>query len=88
MQINSTARDIFDEWYFGLEQSVFTKRLDTYGHRLMPLLAVNELQFTITPEIAEKTVALLNYQLAARNMLTPLTPITLSQSWKNAYGAS
>jgi hypothetical protein len=42
MPINSTARDIFDEWYHNLELSAFTKRLDTYGHRLMPLLAVNE----------------------------------------------
>lgn len=72
MQINSTARDIFEKWYFGLEQSVFTKRLDTYGHRLMPLLAINELQHIITPEIAEKTVALLNYQLAARKYADPI----------------
>ena len=72
MPINSTARDIFDEWYFSLESSTFTKRLDTYGHRLMPLLAVNEMQELITPEIAEKTVALLNYQLAARKYADPI----------------
>jgi hypothetical protein len=30
------ARTIFDTWYFGRERSVFTKRLDTYGHRLIP----------------------------------------------------
>jgi hypothetical protein len=72
MPINTTARDIFDEWYFNLENSVFTKRLDTYGHRLMPLLAVNELQYIITPEIAMKTVALLNYQLAARKYADPI----------------
>jgi putative DNA primase/helicase len=70
--INSTARDIFDEWYFNLESSAFTKRLDTYGHRLMPLLAVNEMVSTITPEIAEKTVTLLNYQLAARKFADPI----------------
>ena len=72
MRIDSTAQDIFEAWYFGLEQSVFTKRLDTYGHRLMPLLAINELEYSITSEIAEKTVALLNYQLAARKYADPI----------------
>jgi hypothetical protein len=72
MPVNSTARDIFDDWYFNLESSVFSKRLDTYGHRLMPLLAVNEMLDIITPEIAEKTVALLNYQLEARKFADPI----------------
>jgi hypothetical protein len=70
--INSTARDIFDGWYFALESSAFSKRLDTYGHRLMVLLAANEMQKIITPEIAEKTVALLDYQLAARKHADPI----------------
>jgi len=72
MPIHSTALDIFDAWYFGLEKSVFAKRLDSYGHRLMPLLAVNEMLDIITPEIAEKTVSLLNYQLAARRYADPI----------------
>ena len=78
VNFNSTAREIFDDWYFNLESSSLTKRLDSYGHRLMPLLAVNEMQTIITPEIAKKTVALLNYQLAARNYADPIdadTPI-------------
>jgi hypothetical protein len=66
------AIDIFESWYFYLEHSSCAKRLDTYGHRLMVLLAVNEMQTTITPEIAEKVVALLNYQLAARKFADPV----------------
>jgi hypothetical protein len=38
----------------------------------MPLLAVNEMQNLITPEIAQKTVALLNYQLVARKFADPI----------------
>ena len=72
MPITPQAKEVFDVWYFSLEQSVFTKRLDTYGHRLMPLLAINEMKETITPEIAERTVALLNYQLAARKYADPV----------------
>jgi hypothetical protein len=72
MPITPQAKEIFDVWYHRLEQSAFAKRLDTYGHRLMPLLAVNEMKDSITPEIAERTVALLNYQLAARKFADPI----------------
>lgn len=72
MPIDPQAQEIFDAWYFSLEQSTFAKRLDTYGHRLMPLLAVNEMKHTITPEIVQRTVTLLNYQLAARKFADPI----------------
>lgn len=72
LSLTSEARDIFESWYFGLEKSIYSKRLDTYGHRLMILLAVNDMRATITPEIAEKTVALLDYQLAARRFADPI----------------
>jgi hypothetical protein len=72
MPLDPQAQEIFDTWYFSLEHSVFTKRLDAYGHRLMPLLAVNEMKDNITPEIAERTVALLTYQLAARKFADPI----------------
>ncbi len=66
------ARTIFDAWYFGQERSVFTKRLDAYGHRLMPLLAVNDLKPEIDAVIAQKVVALLIYQLEARRQADPI----------------
>ncbi len=72
LPIESRALELFEQWYFELEHSVFAKRLDTYGHRLMILLAVNEKQSTITPEIIEKTLSLLNYQLAARKFADPI----------------
>lgn len=72
MPLTPKAREIFDDWYHGLESSVFTKRLDTYGHRLMPLLAINEMKSEIDEGIARKVVALLDYQLAARKLADPL----------------
>ena len=66
------AKDAFHEWYMGQERSVFTKRLDTYGHRIMPLLAVNELKTRIDLDIVLKTVALLDYQLEARKFADPV----------------
>jgi hypothetical protein len=72
MPLEPQAKEIFDSCYFSLEYSVFATRLDTYGHRLMPLLALNEMKDTITREIAEKSVALLEYQLAARRFADPI----------------
>ena len=72
MPITPEAMAMFDTWYFGLERSAFTKRLDAYGHRFMTLLAANEMKPTITPEIIERTVTLLNYQLAARKYADPI----------------
>jgi putative DNA primase/helicase len=72
MPISPEARKIFDCWYFSCEKSVFSKRLETYGHRLMLLLAVNEKKDTVTPDIAQKIVALLNYELAARKYADPI----------------
>jgi hypothetical protein len=35
------ARGIYHDWYLDAEQSVHSKRLDTYSLRLMQLLALN-----------------------------------------------
>ena len=72
LPITPEAEMIFSEWYHSAQKSVFSKRLDTYGHRLMILLAVNEQKERITPEVANKTVALLRYQLEARQLADPI----------------
>ncbi|MDD3580091.1 MAG: bifunctional DNA primase/polymerase [Desulfobacca sp.] len=72
MPLTSAASDIFEAWYLGQERSPSAKRLDTYGHRLMVLLAINEHLDVVTPEIADQTVALLNYELAARRYADPI----------------
>jgi hypothetical protein len=72
LSISSEANQLFEDWYFSQEKSVFTKRLDTYGHRLMLLLALNEGQTNVTPEIVNKTITLLNYQLLARKYADPI----------------
>jgi len=72
MPMTSDAREIFEIWYFERPDSVLTTRLDTYGHRLMPLLAINEGLDIITGDIAAKTIALLNYQYHARQYANPI----------------
>ncbi len=66
------AKETFHAWYMSQENSVFTKRLDAYGHRLMPLFAVNELKETITPDIVQRVITLLDYQLKARKFCDPV----------------
>ncbi|MEO0070008.1 MAG: hypothetical protein ABIK18_04350, partial [candidate division WOR-3 bacterium] len=72
MPVTSEAHDTFARWYFERPDSVFSVRLDTYGHRLMVLLTVNDGKDTVTPEIAAKVVKLLDYQYQARQFADPI----------------
>lgn len=68
LPIDEEARGIFDAWYLSEEshKSPLTKRLDTYGLRLMILLAVNEGSSVISAQIAANVVKLLQWQLQVR----------------------
>ena len=70
--ISDEARAVFDKWYFSLESSPFSKRLDTYGLRLMIILAINESKMTVTEEIAQAVVKLLKWQLEIRREYAPI----------------
>ena len=58
------ANKIFSDWYFDIarEESIHTKRLDTYALRLMPLFAVNEGKTFIDEDIVKKVLTLMNWQ--------------------------
>jgi hypothetical protein len=73
MPMTPEAEEIFDHWYKNRERGKFSKRLDTYGLRLMILLAINEKKDRIDQDIVEKAVDLLNYQLAARKFAHPIS---------------
>jgi len=72
MPITPEAREIFDRWYFNVPATVFATRLDTYGHRLMPLLAINDLKRTIDAETMGKVIRLLDYELETRKVNDPI----------------
>jgi hypothetical protein len=72
MPIKPDAFSLFDKWYHNIPASPFTNRLDTYGHRLMLLLALNEMKDCIDTAVMEKVIALLNYQLKVREFLAPI----------------
>jgi len=72
LPVEDDASNIFHEWYMNRDNSIHQKRLDTYGHRLMLLLAINEGKASIDAEIIKKVILLLNWQLAVRRVYDPI----------------
>lgn len=70
--IDEDALALFQEWYLSVESSIFSKRLDGYGHRLMILLTVNNGQARITRDIISRVISLLRWQLEIRRDLDPV----------------
>jgi hypothetical protein len=72
LDITPDARELYHQWYMGLERSVHAKRLDTYAMRLMSLLAVNELKQEIDVEVVEMVTSIANWQLEVRRVYDPI----------------
>jgi len=72
LRMTPEACACFDEWYAHVPRSLFSKRLDTYGHRLMILLSIQEGQEEVTGDIAERVCSLLNWQLGVRQEHDPI----------------
>lgn len=68
----STAVEMFEGWYMGLEQSVHAKRIDGYALRLMPLLAANDRKDTIDEDTVRKAMTLCDWQLHVRKAHDPI----------------
>lgn len=71
-RLTPDARACFDAWYGAREGSIFERRLDTYGHRLMVLLTAACGEREITRPIAQGVVDLLRYQLEVRRECDPV----------------
>lgn len=71
MPVNHVASMMFDNWYLSLEPSIFTKRLDTYGHRLLILSSINEMESKVTTDVTRNIISLLNWELNIRRTLDP-----------------
>ena len=73
MPVLDNAKALFDEWYFGrldnedMLRSPHSKRLDTYAHKFMTLLAINEGKPAVDLPIMEKVIKLVNWQFKIRH---------------------
>jgi len=72
LDLTDEAKEIYQNWYMDLEQSIHTKRLDTYSMRLMPLIALNEFKDEVDIDTIEKVIALANWQLGVRYLFDPV----------------
>jgi hypothetical protein len=66
------AQAQFDEWYSARAGSLFERRLDTYGHRLLPLLAATSGREAIDEDLMRRVLLLLQYQLDVRRENDPV----------------
>lgn len=72
MPLTPEADETFRRWYENLPRSIFAKRLDTYGHRLMLLLAVSAGAREVSAQVAQAVVAMLDYEFAVRRIADPV----------------
>lgn len=72
LDFTDEAKELFHNWYMGLERSIHTKRLDTYAMRLMILLAVNKMKSVVDTEIVSDVIALCDWQLNIRRRYDPI----------------
>jgi hypothetical protein len=71
-RLTSGGLSAFRAWYDARAGSVFERRLDTYAHRLMLLLAVSTGRTTIDADLVERVVALVRHQLDLRRECDPV----------------
>ena len=72
LALEPEAEALFVEWYNSRPRSIFAKQLDTYGHRLMILLAVSSGRETIDEEVAQAVISLLDWQFRIRRENDPI----------------
>jgi hypothetical protein len=72
LPITESAYAKYDQWYMNREQSVHSRRLDTYALRLASLLAVNDYKTEVDEETIDKVLALVNWQYPVRMLYDPI----------------
>lgn len=72
------AQDLWSSWYESRPDGLLAVRLDTYGFRLMTLLALSKLEFTIARQTVEEVIAILEYEYKARQLYDPVDAETLA----------
>jgi hypothetical protein len=70
--IGAVARALLERWYNGLPASEHTRRLDTIGFRLLPLIALTTDKGVIDVETVGNVTAILDYELNIRILTDPI----------------
>jgi primase-like protein/uncharacterized protein DUF3987 len=71
-RLTTGALERYKTWYAEREGSIFERRLDTYAHRLMLLLAASSGRSVIDEDLVDRVILLLRYQLDVRREYDPV----------------
>ncbi len=65
------AEERLQQWYGSYERTDFTKRIETYGSRLLLLMAASEGKNSISLDMAERCISLMEWQVKVREAYQP-----------------
>ena len=72
LNVTTTAREMYHEWYMNRPVSIHSKRLDGYALRFMELIAVNKKAKVVDAEIANSAIELMDWQFEMRRLHDPI----------------
>lgn len=73
LEMTPEAEAVLQAWYEGLSRSVHARRLEAYALRFCLLLAINDGETRrVTPDVAERVIKLMEYELAVRQLYDPV----------------
>jgi hypothetical protein len=72
-RLDDDARELWEGWYAAMPRTIHSRRLDTYGMRLMILLSLSRGDLDlVSADTVRRVCALLNHQLALRQEFDPI----------------
>ncbi len=70
--LTDDARQVWEDWYMGLEETDETARLDNLGMRLMSLLAFTSGRSEIDADLVKSILEILEYERQVRLVFKPI----------------
>lgn len=83
IEVDPDALQLLQEWYEFCESSDYTKRLETYGLRILMLMALSEKKFTIDESMAKRCIQLLEWQKEVREAYHPMEYTSITAQIEN-----
>jgi hypothetical protein len=71
IEMDEDAEDRMNQWYKSYERNDFTKRLESYGLRLLQIMAISEKKTEIDLDMVERVITLLEWQKRVREAYQP-----------------
>lgn len=76
IDIEQDARARFNEWYNKIDRTdLYSKRLDTYGLRLFELFAVSEGATSLSEDLVQRVITVLDWQRNVREVHYPIDAV-------------